>query len=60
MLSSEHEALLAEQVKEYRDASLQEHAERLGETIGQQISLMTVQRTLLRLGITRKKDETSE
>ena len=59
-LSGADERLLAEQVKEYKDASLQEHAEMLNEATGHGISFMTVQRTLARLGITRKKDASAE
>ena len=58
-LSARHEAVLVEQVKKHQDASLEEHAELLKEVTGRQVSLMTVQRTLLRLSITRKKDETA-
>ena len=60
MSPAEHEALLAEQVKEHRDASLQGHAERLGETTGQPISLMTMRRTLLRFGIMKEKPKAAE
>lgn len=56
-LSAEHARVLSEQVKAHSKASLEEHAAKLAETTGQQVSSMTVQRTLLRLGITRKKDE---
>lgn len=59
-LSEEQERMLAEQVEAHQDASLQEQTEMLREATGQQVSLMTVQRTLLRLGITRKKDKTAE
>ena len=59
-LSVEHEAALTEQVKVHQDASLKEHTKLLEEATGQQVSLMTVQRTLLRLGITRKKDKATE
>jgi transposase len=58
-LSAEHERVLVEQVKMHNKASLEEHAARLVEATGQQVSAMTIQRTLLRLGITRKKDETA-
>jgi hypothetical protein len=51
--------VLVEQVKMHNKASLEEHAARLVEATGQQVSAMTIQRTLLRLGITRKKDETA-
>lgn len=59
-LSGEHEATLIKQVTQHTDASLDEHAALLNEAIGRRVSLMTVQRTLLRLGITRKKDETTK
>jgi transposase len=52
--------VLVEQVEEHKDVSLAEHAEMLYEATGRRISLMTVQRTLHRLGITRKKDKTAE
>ena len=55
-LSVKHETVLSEQLKEHQDASLKEHAELLYEATGCRVSLMTVQRTLLRLGIARKKD----
>ena len=56
-LSAEHERVLSKQVKEHSKASLEEHAAKLSEATGQQVSAMTIQRTLLRLGITRKKDK---
>ena len=59
-LSEADERLLAEQVKAHRDASLQEHADMLNKATSHEISFMTVQRTLSRLGITRKKDKTTE
>ena len=59
-LSNEHEEVLVKQVREHQAASLEEHAELLKEATGQQVSLMTVQRTFSRLGITRKKGETTE
>ena len=59
-LTTEHEAALGRQVRAHQDASLEEYAELLEEATGQRVSLMTVQRTLLRLGITRKKDKTAE
>ncbi len=58
--SAGYEAELVKQVEEHKDASLKEHAEMLGEATGRRVSLMTVQRTLLRLGITRKKDKTAK
>lgn len=59
-LTAEYEAVLLKQVTEHQEASLKEHAELLEKATGRQVSLMTVQRTLLRSGITRKKDETSK
>lgn len=59
-LSAGHEAALVKQVEEHKDASLTEHTEMLYKATGRRVSLMTVQRTLLRLGITRKKDKTAE
>lgn len=59
-LSGEYEAVLVEQVEEHKDASLAEHTEMLYEATGCRVSFMTVQRALLRLGITRKKDKTAE
>lgn len=59
-LSEADERQLAEQVKRHKDASLQEHADMLNEATGHAISFMTVQRTLTRLGITRKKDASAE
>ena len=56
-LGAEHERVLSEQVKEHSKASLAEHAAKLAEATGRRVSSMTIQRTLLRLGITRKKDE---
>lgn len=60
LLSEEAERVLVEQVKAHNKASLEEHAAKLAEATGQQVSSMTVQRTLTRLGITRKKDETAQ
>ena len=57
LLTAEQEKLLADQVKKHKDASLQEHVDMLDEATGQRVSLMTVRRTLERLGITRKKDK---
>ena len=59
-LSEEDERHLAEQVKRHKDASLQEHAEMFNEATGHAISFMSVQRTLTRLGVTRKKDASAE
>lgn len=59
-LSAEHERVLVEQVKAHNKASLEEHAAMLAEAKGRRVSSMTIQRTLSRLGITRKKDETAE
>jgi transposase len=59
-LSAADERLLAQQVKAYKDASLQEHTELLNKATGHEVSLMTVHRTLVRLGITRKKDASAE
>lgn len=59
-LSADHERVLAEQVQAHSKASLEEHAAKLAEATGQQVSSMTVQRTLARLGITRKKDEAAQ
>lgn len=55
-LSAEQEAVLVEQVRTHKDASLHEHCKMLNEATGQQVSVMTVQRTFARLGFTRKKD----
>ena len=54
-LSKEQEAALVEQVTTHKDASLHEHCELLSKAIGRRVSIMTVQRTFVRSGITRKK-----
>ena len=60
ILTSEHEAVLLTQIEEHKDATLAEHAEMLGEATSHWVSLMTIQRTLSRLGITRKKDASAK
>lgn len=59
-LSAADEKVLLEQLKRHADASLEEHARMLGEAIGQSVSATTVQRSFVRLCITRKKDVSSE
>lgn len=59
LLSAVHEAVLLEQFKAQPDASLAELCKLLAAVTGQQVSVMTVQRTLKRLVWTRKKDAPS-
>lgn len=55
-LSPAHEAVLLEQLTTEPDASLAELGTRLAAATAQQVSVMTVWRTVKRLGWTRKKD----
>ncbi len=59
-LSAAHEAVLLEQLSAEPDASLAELGRRLAAATGQQLSVMTVWRSVKRLGWTRKKDPASE
>lgn len=54
-LSTEDERVLLEHVKTHAEASLEEHAHLLNKETGQDVSAMTVQRSFVRLGMTRKK-----
>ena len=60
ILSKADEDVLLAQLKTHADASLEEHTQMLNEISGKEVSLMSVQRTFVRLGITRKKDKASE
>lgn len=59
-LTKAHEAVLLEQLSAQPDASLAELGRRLAAATAQQVSVMTVWRTVQRLGWTRKKDPSSE
>ena len=59
-LSAAHEAALLEQLSAQPDASLAELGRRLATATGQRVSVMTVWRTVRRLGWTRKKDPAGE
>lgn len=55
-LSPAHETVLLKQLTAQPDASLAELGERLATATDEQVSVMTVWRTVKRLGWTRKKD----
>ncbi len=59
-LTAAHEAVLIEQLTAQPDASLAELGKRLATATSQQVSVMTVWRTVKRLGWTRKKDPSSK
>lgn len=53
------EAALLAQVKQHSDASLDEHVALLAKTSGVRIGRTSMWRTLKRLGLTRKKNESA-
>ena len=59
-LSAADEAVLLEQLTAKPDASLAELGRRLAAATNEQVSVMTVWRTVKRLGWTRKKDAAGE
>lgn len=60
LLSATQEAVLLGQLEAQPDASLAELARSLVTATDEQVSVMTVWRTMKRLGWTRKKDAASE
>lgn len=59
-LSPAHEAVLLEQLEAQPDASLAELVRSLAIATDEQVSVMTVWRSVKRLGWTRKKDPTGK
>lgn len=55
-LSVEQHAIIQQQVEAHPDLTLQEHADLFFESTGIRVSFKTMDRTLDRLNITRKKD----
>ncbi len=59
-LGDEALGILEKQVRAHNELSLAEHCQRLEQTSGLRVSVTTMHRSLRRLGITRKKDVSTE
>lgn len=59
-LGDEALGVLEKQVRAHNELSLAEHCQKLEQTLGLQVSVTTMHRSLGRLGITRKKDSAAE
>lgn len=60
LLGDEALSVLEQQVQAQNDLSLAEHCQKLEQSIGLRVSVTTMHRSLKRLDMTRKKDQTTE